>query len=51
INQKIYKSKVKKINLKNPKTQKIINNWEKAKTKGKIEKIFKNSNPRMSWCY
>ncbi|NES78311.1 MAG: hypothetical protein F6K08_09615 [Okeania sp. SIO1H6] len=40
INQEIYQSQVREIDLKNPKTPEIINKWIKDNTKGKIDKII-----------
>ena len=44
VNQDFYQSQVRKIDFKHPDSLKIINNWVKDKTEGKIEKIIQELN-------
>ncbi len=45
INKEFYQSKVREIDFTNPQNKKIINNWVKDKTQGKIDKIIDKLNP------
>ncbi len=44
VNQDFYQSQVRKIDFSHPESLKIINNWVKDKTEGKIEKIIQELN-------
>lgn len=44
VNQDFYQSQVRKIDFSHPESLKIINNWVKDKTEGKIEKIIQDLN-------
>ncbi|NEQ76109.1 MAG: serpin family protein [Okeania sp. SIO2C9] len=45
VNQDFYQSQVREIDFNDPESPKIINNWVKDKTEGKIEKIIQALNP------
>ncbi|MCS7249661.1 MAG: serpin family protein [candidate division WOR-3 bacterium] len=45
INKDYYDAEIKSLDFNNPKTLRIINDWVKKKTKGKIEKIIDLINP------
>ncbi|MGD1715631.1 serpin family protein [Dapis sp. BLCC M172] len=45
VNQNFYQSQVREIDFNNPESPKIINDWVKDKTEGKIEKIIQALNP------
>ncbi|NEP86131.1 MAG: hypothetical protein F6K18_04470 [Okeania sp. SIO2C2] len=45
VNQDFYQSQVRKINFNDPESVKIINNWVKDKTEGKIDEIIQKLSP------
>ncbi len=45
VNQDFYQSQVREIDFNDPESPKIINNWVKEKTEGKIDKIIQALNP------